>query len=76
MQVLALLKYIAESGKLVAFDIAELSPVHDKDDKTASLAASLFAQVLSYNYKTKSNKDGHAAVFINYFHYANFFTIK
>ena len=51
MQVLALLKYIVESGKLVAFDIAELSPVHDKDDKTASLAASLFAQVLSYQSK-------------------------
>ena len=34
--------------KLVAFDIAELSPAYDIDEKTAALAASLFAQVISY----------------------------
>ncbi len=47
-QVLPLIKYIVQSGKLAAFDIAELSPAYDVDDKTASLAASLFAQILAY----------------------------
>ena len=47
-QVMPLIKSIAQSGKLLSFDIAELSPKYDLDSKTAALAAYLFAQILSY----------------------------
>lgn len=36
-----LLQFIAESGKVIAFDIAELNPKFDYDGRTARLAASL-----------------------------------
>ena len=37
--VLCLLKHVLESGKVVSFDIAEVSPRFDSDDHTAKLAA-------------------------------------
>jgi len=37
--VLRLLKHVLESGKVVSFDIAEVSPRFDNDDQTAKLAA-------------------------------------
>lgn len=40
-----LIKFIAESGKVIAFDIAELNPKFDYDGRTARLAANL---VFSY----------------------------
>lgn len=46
-QVLMLLKYIMQSGKVISLDIAELSPPLDQDDKTARLAAALLAEVLN-----------------------------
>ena len=45
---LELIKLYAESGKLSSFDIAELSPRFDKDEKTAKLAASIFAETLNF----------------------------
>jgi formiminoglutamase len=39
--VLDCLHRIIESNKLVSADVAELNPLHDKDDQTAKLAASL-----------------------------------
>lgn len=42
-QVIPLIQQIAMSGKLVSFDIAELSPPFDQDEITANLAASLWA---------------------------------
>lgn len=48
-QALALLKYIVQTGKVVALDIAELSPERDQDSKTARLAASLIAKLLEEN---------------------------
>lgn len=45
-QILPLLKYIMQSGKVVSLDIAELSPPWDQDQKTARLAASIIAELL------------------------------
>lgn len=46
-QLLPLLKYLVQSGKVVGMDIAELSPPLDEGDKTANLAAMLVAELLS-----------------------------
>lgn len=45
-QILPLLKYIIQSGKVVSFDIAELSPPLDQEQKTARLAALIIAELL------------------------------
>lgn len=45
-QILPLLKYIIQSGKVVSLDIAELSPPLDPDQKTARLAALIIAELL------------------------------
>ncbi len=47
-QTLALLKYIMQTGKVVSFDIAELSPPHDENEKTARLAALIIAKLLEH----------------------------
>lgn len=44
--VLASLKTIINSGKLIALDIAELNPTFDRDDQTARLAASLVHTIM------------------------------
>ena len=46
-QVLPLLKYISQTGKVVSIDIAELSPLLDQKQKTARLAASIIAELLN-----------------------------
>jgi len=45
-EALPLLKYIMQSGKVVSFDVAELSPPLDQNGKTARLAANLIAKLL------------------------------
>ncbi len=45
-QIIPLLKYIMQSGKVVSFDIAELSPPLDQNQKTARLAAQIIAELL------------------------------
>lgn len=47
-QALPLLKQVVQSGKVVSFDIAELSPPLDRNAKTARLAANLVAKLLGY----------------------------
>ncbi len=48
-QILPLLKYIVQSGKVVSFDVAELSPPLDQEQKTARLAALIIAELLDTN---------------------------
>ena len=48
-QILPLLKYIIQSGKVVSLDIAELSPPLDQEQKTARLAALIIAELLDIN---------------------------
>lgn len=48
-QILPLLKYIIQSGKVVSLDIAELSPPLDQEQKTARLAALIIAELLDLN---------------------------
>lgn len=48
-QILPLLKYIIQSGKVVSFDVAELSPPLDQEQKTARLAALIIAELLEIN---------------------------
>lgn len=48
-QILPLLKYIIQSGKVVSIDIAELSPPLDQEQKTARLAALIIAELLDTN---------------------------
>lgn len=45
-QIIPLLKYIVQSGKVISFDVAELSPPLDQDQKTARLAAQIIAELL------------------------------
>ncbi|MEJ8800445.1 formimidoylglutamase [Pontibacter sp. H249] len=45
--VLALLKTVAKSGKLLSIDIAELNPALDIDNRTAKLGAAILYQVVS-----------------------------
>jgi formiminoglutamase len=45
-QILPLLKYIIQSGKVVSFDVAELSPPLDQEQKTARLAALIIAELI------------------------------
>lgn len=46
--VMPLLKYILQTGKVISLDIAELSPPLDIEYKTTRLAASLVAELLNY----------------------------
>ena len=46
--VIPLLRLIAQSGKVLSFDIAELAPPYDRDKQTASLAARLLWEYLHY----------------------------
>lgn len=48
-QIVPLLKYIIQSGKVVSLDIAELSPPLDHEQKTARLAALIIAELLDTN---------------------------
>lgn len=48
-QILPLLKYIIQSGKVISLDIAELSPPLDQEQKTARLAALIIAELLDTN---------------------------
>lgn len=48
-QMLPLIKYIMQSGKVVSIDVAELSPPNDQDQKTARLAALIIAELLHTN---------------------------
>ncbi|CAM2941364.1 formimidoylglutamase [Legionella worsleiensis] len=48
-QVLPLIKYIIQSGKVISVDIAELSPPLDHEQKTARLAALIIAELLDTN---------------------------
>lgn len=45
-EVLPLLKYVAQTGKVVGLDIAELSPALDFHEKTARLGATTIAEIL------------------------------
>lgn len=45
-QALNLLKYVLQSGKVVAIDMAELSPPLDVGEKTAGLAASILTHLI------------------------------
>ncbi len=45
-QIIPLLKYIMQSGKVVSLDVAELSPPLDHEQRTARLAALIIAELL------------------------------
>lgn len=47
LEALRLLRCIIRSGKLITFNIAELNPSYDIDDKTAKLAAMLTIEILT-----------------------------
>lgn len=48
-QVLPLLKYVVQTGKVVSIDIAELSPPLDQEHKTSRLGAVIMAELLNLN---------------------------
>jgi formiminoglutamase len=48
-QVLPLLKYIAQTGKVVRIDVAELSPPMDLNHQTSCLAAAIVTKLLNIN---------------------------
>lgn len=44
---LALVQHLAKSGKVMGFDVAELSPPHDFDNQTAKLAAQIIFEFIN-----------------------------
>lgn len=48
-QVIPLLRQLAGSGKVISYDLAELSPPHDVDSRTAKLAAALIDAIFSHH---------------------------
>ena len=50
-QLMPLVKRVALSGKAISYDIAELSPPHDQDERTAKLAANLVHAIVHYHIK-------------------------
>lgn len=55
-QVIPLLRQLASSGKTVSYDIAELSPKYDIDQRTAKLAANIIYEIIHHHkhYEDKS----------------------
>ena len=45
-KILPLVRQLAESGKVVSYDVAELSPAYDKDQRTAKLAAHFIYEIV------------------------------
>jgi len=54
--VLTLLKYIISSGKVISFDIAEVAPRFDEDNRTAKLAAITIFAVINTMIERKNEK--------------------
>ncbi len=50
-QMMPLVKLLAASGRVISYDIAELCPVHDIDQRTAKLAAALVYEIV-HSHKT------------------------
>lgn len=48
-QVLPLLRQLASSGKVMSYDIAELSPQYDTDQHTAKLAVNFIYEIVSHH---------------------------
>lgn len=48
-QVIPLLRQLAASQKMLSYDIAELSPPHDPDQRTAKLAANLIYEIIHHH---------------------------
>jgi formiminoglutamase len=48
-QVIPALRNLAQSGKVVSYDIAELSPPYDSDARTAKLAAALIYEIIHHH---------------------------
>lgn len=46
--IIPLIRKLAESGKIVSYDIAELNPAYDPDERTAKLAASLIYEIITH----------------------------
>lgn len=47
--VIPLIRQLAASGKVISYDIAELSPCHDIDQRTAKLAANLIYEIIHHH---------------------------
>ena len=48
-QVLPFMRQLAASGKVISYDIAELAPKYDKDDRTAKLAANFVFEIIHHH---------------------------
>lgn len=48
-QVIPMVRQLAQSGKVVSYDIAELSPPHDRDHRTARLAANFIFEIIHHH---------------------------
>jgi len=56
-QVLPFIRQLAASGKVISYDIAELSPPYDVDGRTAKLAAHCVYDIIHYHKNRKSSWD-------------------
>lgn len=50
-QVIPLIRQLAASGKVISYDIAEMSPHFDDDQRTAKLAATLIYEIIHHHHK-------------------------
>lgn len=60
--ILPYFRLLAASGKVVSYDIAELSPPYDPDQRTAKLAANFVFEILHHHkkYRLGADHDNHA----------------
>lgn len=52
--IIPLMRQLAQSGKVVSYDIAELSPHYDIDNRTAKLAATFIYEMIHHHARTRS----------------------
>lgn len=52
-QVVPLMRQLANSGKVISYDIAELSPKYDIDARTAKLAANFIYEIVHHHQNTR-----------------------
>jgi len=54
-QIIPYLRLLAQSGKVISYDIAELSPHYDIDQRTVKLAAHLIYEIILHHQRARSS---------------------
>lgn len=55
-QIMPIVRQLASSGKVISYDIAELSPKYDSDHRTAKLAANFIYEIIHHHHANSIGK--------------------